>query len=107
MWLVAIAAFGLLVPNGMFVYWLVNESTSLSAMLGDRLAAGFILDAAMATALLSWFFAVRPPGSVRWPWFLVFSLLGGLGFSIPFYLWLSRRSSKRPGDGVNDWLRGA
>jgi hypothetical protein len=27
-----------------------------------------------------------------WPWFVVFSLLGGLGFSLPFYYWLNTRT---------------
>jgi hypothetical protein len=30
---------------------------------------------------------------VRWHWFVVLSLVGGLGFSIPFYIWLNRRQT--------------
>ena len=25
---------------------------------------------------------------IRWTWFVAFSFLGGLGFSLPFYYWL-------------------
>jgi hypothetical protein len=104
--LLLIAAFGLLVPNGLFLHWLFTTPAPLSAMLADRLALGFILDAFLATGLLAWLFALRPPGRVRWPWFLALSLLGGLGFSIPFYLWLNwRRGSAST--GFSDWWRTA
>src|SRR5262245_1546441 len=89
--LLVIAGFGLLVPNGFFVYWLFNEYQGLSAVLNDRPALGFILDAAMALVLLSYAFARTPIGRFRWPWFVGLSLLGGLGFSLPFYWWLNRR----------------
>lgn len=91
MWLLAIAAFGLIVPNGMFVHWMLTEYAGLGSMFESSLATAFMIDAAMAVALLSYLFAVRPPGPVRWPWFVVLSLVGGLGFSIPFFLWLNRR----------------
>jgi hypothetical protein len=38
------------------------------------------------------YFAKNPPGKVRWYWFLVLSLAGGIGFSIPFYWWLNKRN---------------
>ena len=91
MWLLLVAAFGLLVPNGLFVRWLVRDFSGIDAVLQNELALAFMLDAALATALLAWLFAERPLGPVRWPWFVVLSLLGGLGFSIPFWVWLNRR----------------
>ena len=91
MWLLAIAAFGLVVPNGLFIHWLLNDFTSVSAVLENRLAVAFMLDALMAVGLLSYLFAVRPIGRVSWIWFPVLSFVGGLGFSIPMYFWLNRR----------------
>ena len=38
----------------------------------------------------------RPLGPVKWPWFVLLSLVGGLGFSLPLYYWLNQRRS-RPG----------
>ena len=96
-WLLLVAAFGLLVPNGLFVHWLLTEFTSVSQVLENELALAFILDAAMATALLAWLFAKRPLGTIRWPWFVVLSLLGGLGFSIPLWIWLARGPAAGPG----------
>jgi hypothetical protein len=106
MWLLAVALFGLVVPNGLFLHWLLFEPWTLREALADELAVAFILDGVMATALLSYLFAVRPPGSVRWGWFLLYTLLGGLGFSIPFYLWLSWRRGRSGDQGFAQWWRG-
>lgn len=94
MWLLLVALLGLLIPNGFFVYWMLNEYHGLGPVLQDRLALGFILDAVLALVLLTVYFARHPIGRVRWPWFAVLSLLGGLGFSLPLYYWLNTRSGK-------------
>ena len=91
MWLLAIAAFGFLVPNGFFIYWLLVEFSGLRPVLQDRLALGFILDVFLALILLAVYFAKRPIGPVRWYWFILLSFLGGLGFSLPLYYWLNQR----------------
>jgi hypothetical protein len=90
--LLVIALIGLTVPNGFFVYWLFHDYHGLGPVLQDRLALGFILDALMALLLLSYSFARAPIGRFRWPWFVVLSLIGGLGFGLPFYWWLNQRS---------------
>jgi len=95
--LLVVALFGLLVPNGLFVYWLLCEFESMSAVLADHLALAFVLDAFLATALLAYLFAKRPPGPISWSWFVALSLFGGLGFAIPFYLWLNFRRAA-PGE---------
>ena len=107
MWLLVVAAFGFLVPNGFFIHWLLTGDKSLDAILANELALAFTLDCVLAMVLLAWLFAVRPPGRVRWPWFVVLSLAGGLGFSIPFYLWLNRRLSADPKASFGTWWRGA
>jgi hypothetical protein len=89
--LLVIALFGLVVPNGFFVYWLVVEYHGLGPVLQDRLALGFILDVTLALVILAVWFARRPIGPVKWYWFVVLSLIGGLGFSLPLYWWLNTR----------------
>jgi hypothetical protein len=89
--LLLIAFMGLLVPNALFLYWLLVEYEGIAAVLQDKLALGFIIDAFMALVLLAFYFARNPIGRVRWPWFVLLSLLGGLGFSLPFYYWLNQR----------------
>jgi len=91
MGLLVIALIGLLVPNGLFVYWFFFEFNSWQAVAGNRLALAFIIDAVMAVGLLAIYFARRPIGRVRWYWFVVLSLVGGLGFSLPLYYWLNLR----------------
>lgn len=89
--LLIIAIFGLLVPNGIFIYWLLTEFNSVSQFYTDKLALGFILDCVLVMLLLAYWFAVNPIGTVKWYWFIVLSLIGGLGFSLPFYYWLNKR----------------
>jgi hypothetical protein len=89
LWIIAI--FGLVVPNGFFVHWLATDFHGLRPIWDDRLAMGFIIDTAMALAILAYYFARRPIGPVRWPAFVALSLLGGLGFSLPVYWWLNTR----------------
>lgn len=93
--LLCISAFGLIVPNGMFFYYLFVELSSLSQVLNDLLALGFIIDAFMATGLLAWWFAEHPLGRYSWKTFVALSLLGGLGFSLPFFYYLNNRSESR------------
>ena len=103
--LLAIALFGLLVPNGLFLYWLFAEFDSVAAVLANHLALGFLLDALLATGLLCFLFAARPPGPIPWRWFLLLALLGGLGFAIPFYLWLNFRRASPGQRDFRSWWR--
>ena len=91
--LLLIALFGLFVPNGIFIYWLFTEFQSVNDFLRDWLALGFIIDAVMVMLMLAYWFAKNPLGKVKWYWFIVFSLIGGLGFSLPFYYWLNQRTA--------------
>ena len=89
--LLLIALFGLFVPNGIFIYWLFTEFGSLGDVINNRLALGFIIEAFLVLGLLAYWFAKNPPGKIRWYWFVLLSLIGGLGFGLPFYYWLSKR----------------
>ena len=86
-----LALFGLVVPNGLFLYWLFYEYDGLVRVLQNKLAIAFIVDAFLTMGLLAYSFAKNPPGRVGWHWFVVLSLLGGLGFSLPLYWWLNKR----------------
>ena len=89
--LLLLALFGLLVPNGIFIYWTLTEFTSMSDVVNNRLALGFIIEAFLVLGLLAYWFAKNPLGKFKWPWFIVFSLIGGLGFGLPFFYWLNKR----------------
>lgn len=89
--LLSVALFGFIVPNGLFFYYLFAEFSSLTEVIHNHLALGFIIDAFMAMGLLSWWFARNPIGLYSWKWFVALSLLGGLGFSLPMYYFLNKQ----------------
>lgn len=91
MLLLIVALFGLIVPNGIFIYWLFTEFNGAAEVVSNKLAIAFIIDAFMAMFLLAYWFAVNPIGKIKWYWFIILSIIGGLGFSIPFYWWLNKR----------------
>ena len=91
MTLLLVALFGLLVPNSIFIYWLIYEHKHVSDFWDDRLTLAFIIDALMLLIILAVYFARNPIGKIKCYWFVVLSLVGGLGFSLPFYWWLNKR----------------
>jgi hypothetical protein len=90
--LILVSLFGLIVPNGLFLYWLFVEFDGLRAVFENRLALAFIIDAVITLVLVAVYFAKRPIGRVSWQTFVLLSLIGGLGFSLPLYWWLNTRS---------------
>jgi hypothetical protein len=104
MWLLIVALIGNLIPGGLFLYWVINDYSSVSAALADTLAVAFFVDLLMSTFVLAYLFARKPLGPIKWPWFVALSLLGTLAFSIPLFIWLNwRRARPRPAFG--DWWR--
>ena len=107
MWLLSLAAIGLLGPGGLLLYWAHNDYVSLSATFSDWLAMAYILDLVMSTFLLALLIAMRPIGPVKWYWFIALSLLGTLAFSIPFFLWLAWRRASDGRLSFAQWWREA
>lgn len=89
----SVAAFGLFVPNGLFLHFTLTRFSTFADAAMHPLALGFIIDAFMATALLAWYFAKHPIGRHSWTTFVLLSLTGGLGFSLPFYYYLNKRNT--------------
>jgi hypothetical protein len=105
MWLLFLAVVGNVVPGGLFLYWVINDYTSLSAALSDTLALAFFVDLLMSTFLLAYLFARKPIGPVRWPWLVALSLIGTLAFAIPLFIWLNWRSTPPPRPSFSAWWR--
>jgi hypothetical protein len=93
MLLLLVALFGLFVPNGIFIYWLIYEHKSIYDFTTDHLAFAFILEAMMLMIMFTVYFARDPIGKYKWYWFIILSLIGGLGFGLPFYWWLNKRQA--------------
>ena len=89
--LLLIALLGLVVGDGLFIYWVAYDFHGWNAVLADHLALAFIVDATFTLVILPVYFARTPPGPYRWPWFVGLSLIGGLCFGVPFYWWLNKR----------------
>src|SRR5438093_858874 len=52
MWLLFVAVLSFVVPNGLLLYWLLHDFTTLQAALQNRLALAFILDVFLTSGLL-------------------------------------------------------
>ena len=91
--LLLIAAVGLIVPNGLFLYASAHPALACGSLPGNKLALAYMIDCFMVLGLLAFHYARSPIGPVKWYWFLLLSLLGGLGFSVPFFWWLNERKT--------------
>lgn len=77
-----VALFGLLGPNGVFLYYAMFRWDEFLTAMRHPVTVAFVSEAFLVMALLAIYVARKP-----WPWgwksFIVLSLIGGLGFSIP------------------------
>jgi hypothetical protein len=83
---------GLAAPNAVFLAWLATGFNNINAIFNNDLAKGFFLEMIAATFLLALFFKANPLGKVRVRWFVLLSLVGGVGLAIPLFYWLNKRS---------------
>ena len=91
MWLLVVSAMGFVFGNGLFTYWLLYEFSGWGEVWSNHLALAFIIDAFLTLFVLAVRFARQPIGRIGWPWFVGLSIVGGLCFGLPFYLWLNDR----------------
>lgn len=90
--LAALAAFGFLVPNGIFVGCFLSDPGLLRAAVANPLALVFILEAFFLMFLFAWLIrrlGLRRPTGLG---FIALSLVGSLAFSVPAVLWLALRN---------------
>jgi hypothetical protein len=84
--LTALAVFGLLVPNGVFLYFSATDWELLVQAMTNPVSAVFIGEAFLLMFLFAWLLArsgARRPSATG---FVVLSLVGGMAFSIPYTL---------------------
>lgn len=82
----AVALFGLLGPNGVFLYYALFRWNDLLAALQNPVTLAFVIEAFLVMGLLAVYFAWKPMGRWGWKTFIVLSLIGGLGFAIPAFV---------------------
>jgi hypothetical protein len=91
----ALAVFGLLVPNGFFLYHSLVAPTAFHAALSNPVALVFITEAFLLMFLFAWVIhhlGFRSPGGLA---FIVMSLLGSMVFSVPAFLYLASRKVRK------------
>ena len=94
LWL--LGAGGLVGLNGAFVYGLIVSPGSLRAALSNPVAVAFILEALALVVVLAYLLGKWGLLRIRWGWFVVLSLLGGLAFALPVaLLWRQPRDGNR------------
>ena len=102
--LLGLAIFGLIVPNGFFLYYAMAASAALRAALSNPIALVFILEAFFLMFLFAWLIDRRGLRSPGWLVFIVMSLVGSMVFSVPAFLYLTSRNARRlapPSQPVN------
>lgn len=93
--LLGLAVFGLVVPNGVFVYYALMSPDVVIAALKNPIAAVFIAEAFLLLGLGAWLIRRARITFLGWKSFVVISLLGSLAFSVPLFLLLASRAAGR------------
>lgn len=94
LWLWALAAFGFLGVNGVFVWSLLHRPDALREALANPIAAAFVAEAMVLVAVLAWLFRRWGVSRLGWGWFVLLSLVGSLAFAIPVALLFPRRGAE-------------
>jgi len=98
-WLWTLAAFGLVVVNGMFLYAIATQPESLADAVSNPLSAAFMLETLLLLGVLSYLLERWRVIHVGRAWFVVLALLGSLAFAIPVaLLWNGHRPRRDPRD---------
>ena len=92
-WLWALAAFGFVVLNGVFVYGILQPEMIEEAMT-NPLALVFIGEALLLVGVMSYLLAKWQVIRLSWPWFVLFSLLGSMAFALPVVLLWPKNQNK-------------
>ncbi len=92
--LAGLAVFGLLVPNGIFIYYFFNDPEVSRIAMSNPISLVFMTEAFFLMFLFAWLLrksgSTKPNGLA----FVVMSLVGSMVFSVPAALWLTFRSRR-------------
>lgn len=84
-----LALFGLIVPNGIFLYYFFSSPEVMQAAMSNPISLVFISEAFLLMFLFAWLLrkvgSTQPSGFV----FILMSLVGSMVFSVPAALWLA------------------
>lgn len=90
-WLWALAAFGLLGVNGVFLWTLFTRPEIMREALANPITLAYSVEALVLVAALAWLFRKWGVSRLGWGWFVLLSLVGSLAFAIPAALLFPRQ----------------
>src|SRR5687768_9358924 len=93
--LLALASFGLLVPNGLFLYHALWNPDAVRAALTNPVALVFMTEAFFLMFLFAWLIHRSGNKSPGWKVFILMSLVGSMVFSVPAFLYLVSRNARQ------------
>ena len=85
--LLVLAIFGLLIPNGVFLYYFITDSEVSRIALSNPISLVFIVEAFVLMFLFAWLLkkaGVEKPTGVT---FIIMSLIGSMVFSVPLAIY--------------------
>lgn len=96
--LLVLAIFGFIVPNGCFLYYSLTAPAIVSAALNNPVSLAFIAEAFLLMFLLAWLIRQSGYRSPGWLAFIVMSLVGSMAFSVPAFLYFASRKKRSTSD---------
>jgi len=99
--LLILAVLGLIIPNGIYVYHQFAKPDIVAAALANPVAAVFIAEAFFLMFFFAWLIHRLGFRKPDWIVFIITSLIGGMAFSVPSFLWWFTRRPAIPADDGN------
>lgn len=92
--LFGLALFGILIPNGIFLYLSVSNAAAVRASFSNPITLVLWLEAFLLLALFCWLINRLGNPKPGWVVFLILSIVGSLACSVPAFLWLWNRQHR-------------
>lgn len=93
--LLCLGVFGGVVPNGIFLYYSVIAPIPLQSVLLNPIAMVFVAEAFILMFFFAWLIHHLRLNAPGWFTFIIMSLVGSMAFSIPIFLYLTSRKTRR------------
>ena len=93
--LLALAVFGALIPNGVFLFYFFSSPETTTIALTNPISLVFIIEAFILMLLFAWLLRKVNSKTLSGRMFVIMSLLGTMVFSIPVALYLLLKEKRK------------